>query len=189
MSIEQPDPRAERRKDPTTRDRIASMEAQVAEIHRSYDAIRRAYLRGWWRTRGVLALLFVATVGLGLGQLSLANDNSQRITDIQNSRLQACNETNSRHAGAVVALNALLEQERASTRGQLLRLFALAGVRVAHPVALVALELASIKASYTSTLALINALDPYRDCKVYVGLASPQKARKPSSSASGSGSR
>lgn len=173
MSIEKPDQgpkrRVERRKDPDTRTRVAAMEQELVQIHETYKRIERAFARLARLTRWLLGALFVSQAVLGGFVVVLLNDNSNRITDIQNSRLTACVETNAKHNNTVLALTRLRQQEIATEGAQIVRLFAAAGVKVKHPIVLERLQVASINASFTSTLGLINALAPARDCSTAVG--------------------
>lgn len=107
------------------------------------------------RTSMILVLLFVATLGVGVISIYLLVENGNRTDDIQNERvattLHACLDQNIRHDITIDRLNHIISQ-------------------IKDPK-----QRARAEASEGSTIALIDALAPHRDCRAVVKAAVPSR--------------
>lgn len=95
-----------------------------------------------WRPDIVLACGLTLMISTGIGLLTSAS-----IGDIQASRIEACEDTNQRNQTTVAALNSLTDQ-----------------AILDHPE-----REAQLNQSRDSSILLINALVPVRDCEDVVG--------------------
>lgn len=159
----------DRRQDTEGRDRIGEIETRVdgalAQLH--------AFIR---IVSLMLVVLFIAQIGLAISGVvirieqgdtntRLISDNAQRITDIQGSRLKACQETNARHRATIAKLKALDAQAAKRAPTELVELFNSIGLSISaqQKAALAAFEVSQVPQSVASTAALINEITPLRD--------------------------
>lgn len=136
------------RKDKTTRTRLDEIEAdyqrRVEENRKLILEIGAAYHRFSRITIVILLVLVLVGIGTSIATFQLRDENSQRITDIQNQRVEfvryACEDQNARHDATLQKLDHVV-------------------AAIKDPV-----QRARAETSKAGSVALIEALVPKQDC-------------------------
>jgi hypothetical protein len=120
-----------------------------ADTRQRLEAIQAGYEKWTRRTIWILRALVVATLALGVVSILLIGANSERVDEIQQSRVditrQTCEAQNDRNAKTVRAYDVRIAAAR--TSGQLTRE-----------------QIARLQESRAFTVALIDSLAPRQDC-------------------------
>lgn len=128
-------------------DRIKKAKGPDAKYLAFVEATDERYRKFTSKVLVAVAIIGVTSaIALALGGQGILN-NSDRINDVQGSRLAACNDTNDRNAKSVDKLNGIYAE----------------AIKKAGPARRKELEL-----SLQQTIGLINALVPARNCKAIV---------------------
>lgn len=124
------------RGDTEGRDRIDELFGEVAKLNQTYIKFNQRVMRI------IIGICVMVVVSLAIGGL-LVIANSNRVSDIQASRLESCLDTNSRHENTLSRFNDDINRDEAI-----------------HPNKRVQDEQARVE-----TTALIDALAPVRNCR------------------------